>query len=65
MGAEIDTTKASGKLTFGIFAALAELQVFNRPDHVEEQGVEMTKAKVRLAQSAMGKKKRNCCIRFM
>jgi DNA invertase Pin-like site-specific DNA recombinase len=26
MGAEIDTTKASGKLVFGIFASLAEFE---------------------------------------
>ena len=68
-GAEMDTTTASGKLVFGIFAALAE---FER-ELIRERtlaglaaarargrkGVRkfaLTKAQVRLAQAAMGKK---------
>ena len=67
-GAEIDTTTASGKLVFGIFASLAEYEL----ELIRERtiaGLEsarargrkggrkffMTKAKVRLAQAAMGK----------
>ncbi len=68
-GADIDTTTASGKMVFGIFAALAE---FER-ELIRERtmaGLEsarargrkggrrfaMTKAQVRLAQAAMGNK---------
>ena len=68
-GAEIDTTTASGKLIFGIFAALAE---FER-ELIRERTVaglkaarargrkggrkfQLTKAQVRLAQAAMGQK---------
>jgi DNA invertase Pin-like site-specific DNA recombinase len=67
-GAAIDTTTASGKLVFGIFAALAE---FERALIVErtKAGIaaarargrkggapfKMTAAKLRLAQAAMGK----------
>jgi len=69
MGAEIDTTKASGKLIFGIFASLAEferelirertfagLQSARSRGRVGGRKAKMTKAKVRLAQSTMGKK---------
>ncbi len=68
-GADIDTTTASGKLVFGFFAALAE---FKRELIRERTVVGLasarakgrkggrqfvlTKAKVRLAQAAMGKK---------
>jgi DNA invertase Pin-like site-specific DNA recombinase len=68
-GANIDTTTAGGKLVFGIFAALAE---FERELIIErtKAGLEsarargrsggrkfaLTKAQVRLAQAAMGKK---------
>jgi DNA invertase Pin-like site-specific DNA recombinase len=67
-GANIDTTTASGKLVFGIFAALAE---FERELIVERtkagmaaarargrhggRPFKMTPAKVRLAEAAMGK----------
>jgi DNA invertase Pin-like site-specific DNA recombinase len=68
-GAEINTTTASGKLVFGIFAALAE---FER-ELIRERTIaglaaarargrkggrkfSLTKAQVRLAQVAMGKK---------
>lgn len=68
-GANIDTTTAGGKLVFGIFAALAE---FERDLIIErtKAGLEaarargrsggrkfaLSKAQVRLAQAAMGKK---------
>lgn len=67
-GASIDTTTASGKLIFGIFAALAE---FERDLIIERtkaglaaarargrnggRPFKMTAAKLRLAQAAMGK----------
>jgi DNA invertase Pin-like site-specific DNA recombinase len=67
-GATIDTTKASGKLVFGFFAALAE---FERELIVERtragmtaarargrnggRPYKMTAAKLRLAMAAMGK----------
>lgn len=68
-GAEMDTTTASGKLVFGIFAALAE---FER-ELIRERTIAglaaarargrkggrrfaLTKAQVHLAQAAMGKK---------
>jgi len=68
-GADIDTTTASGKLVFGIFAALAE---FER-ELIRERTMaglasarargrkggrkfELTKAQVRLAQAAMSKR---------
>lgn len=72
MGAEIDTTKASGKLIFGIFASLAEferelirertiagLQSARSRGRVGGRKPKMTKAKVRLAEAAMGKKETN------
>ncbi len=68
-GAEIDTTTASGKLIFGIFASLAE---FERELILERtkaglaaarargrnggRRIEMTKAQVRLAQVAMNQR---------
>ncbi len=68
-GAEIDTTTASGKLIFGIFASLAEFErelIRERTkaglDAARARGRKggrkfaMTKAQVRLAQAAMGKK---------
>ena len=67
-GASIDTTSASGKLVFGIFAALAE---FERELIIERtkagmaaarargrsggRPYKMTAAKLRLAMAAMGK----------
>lgn len=64
-GAEMDTTAASGKLVFGIFAALAEFErectiaglAANRA-RGRKGGCRfaLTKAQVRLAQAAMGKK---------
>jgi len=68
-GAEIDTTTASGKLIFGIFASLAEFErelIRERTkaglDAARARGRKggrkfaLTKAQVRLAQAAMGKK---------
>jgi len=68
-GAEIDTTTASGKLIFGIFASLAEFErelIRERTkaglDAARARGRKggrkfaMTKAQVRLAQAAMGMK---------
>jgi len=67
-GAEINTTTASGKLVFGIFAALAEFErelIRERTkaglESARARGrkggrkFKMTKAQVRLAQAAMGK----------
>lgn len=67
-GAPIDTTTASGKLVFGIFASLAEferelirertmagLASARARGRVGGRPRAMTKAKVRLAQAAMGK----------
>lgn len=67
-GADINTDTASGKLVFGIFAALAEFErelIRERTiaglDAARARGrkggrkFKMTKAKVRLAQAAMGK----------
>lgn len=68
-GAEIDTTTAAGKLVFGIFAALAEferelirertragLQAARARGRKGGRKFALTKAQVRLAQAAMGKK---------
>ncbi len=68
-GADIDTTTASGKLVFGFFAALAEFErelIRERTkaglDAARARGrkggrkFSLTKAQVRLAQAAMGKK---------
>ena len=65
-GAHIDTTTASGKLVFGIFAALAEferelirertiagLQAARARGHKGGRRFGLTKAQVRLAQAAM------------
>ncbi len=68
-GADIDTTTAGGKLIFGIFAALAEferelirertragLAAARVRGRVGGRKFALTKAQVRLAQAAMGKK---------
>lgn len=68
-GANIDTTTASGKLVFGIFAALAEferelirertnagLQAARSRGRKGGRRFAMTKAQVRLAQASMGKR---------
>ena len=68
-GAEIDTTTASGKLIFGIFASLSEFErelIRERTkaglDAARARGRKggrkfaLTKAQVRLAQASMGKK---------
>jgi len=68
-GAEINTTTASGKLVFGIFAALAEferelirertmagLAAARARGRKGGRKFALTKAQVRLAQAAMGKK---------
>ena len=68
-GAEMDTTTASGKLVFGIFAALAEferelirertlagLAAARARGRKGGRKFALTKAQVRLAQAAMGKK---------
>ena len=68
-GAEINTTTASGKLVFGIFAALAEferelirertmagLAAARARGRKGGRKFSLTKAQVRLAQGAMGKK---------
>jgi DNA invertase Pin-like site-specific DNA recombinase len=68
-GAEINTTTASGKLVFGIFAALAEferelirertmagLAAARARGRKGGRRFSLTKAQVRLAQVAMGKK---------
>lgn len=68
-GANIDTTTASGKLVFGIFAALAEferelirertkagLEAARSRGRSGGRKFALTKAQVRLAQAAMGKK---------
>jgi DNA invertase Pin-like site-specific DNA recombinase len=67
-GADIDTTTASGKLVFGIFAALAEferelirertragLAAARARGRKGGRKFALTKAQVRLAQAAMGK----------
>lgn len=68
-GADIDTTTASGKLVFGIFAALAEFERELISERTRAglaaarargrnggRRFALTKAQVRLAQAAMGKK---------
>lgn len=68
-GANIDTTSASGKLVFGIFAALAEFEreLIRERTHAGLQAARsrgrkggrrfaMTKSQVRLAQASMSKK---------
>ena len=68
-GAEIDTTTAAGKLVFGIFAALAEFEHELIRERTKAgllaarargrnggRKFVLTKAQVRLAQAAMGKK---------
>ncbi|MEM8500917.1 MAG: recombinase family protein [Pseudomonadota bacterium] len=68
-GANIDTTTASGKLVFGIFAALAEFEreLIRERTHAGLQAARsrgrkggrrfaMTKSQVRLAQASMSKK---------
>ena len=68
-GAEIDTTTAAGKLVFGIFAALAEFEhelirertragllAARTRGRKGGRKFALTKAQVRLAQAAMGKK---------
>jgi DNA invertase Pin-like site-specific DNA recombinase len=68
-GANIDTTSASGKLIFGIFAALAEFERELIRERTKAglaaarargrrggRKFALTKAQVRLAQAAMGKK---------
>jgi DNA invertase Pin-like site-specific DNA recombinase len=68
-GADIDTTTASGKLVFGIFAALAEferelirertragLAAARARGRKGGRKFALTKAQVRLAQAAMGKR---------
>ena len=67
-GAEIDTTTSSGKLVFGIFAALAEFERELISERTKEglksarargrkggRPYKMTTAKLRLAQASMGK----------
>ena len=71
-GANIDTTTANGRLVFGIFAALAEFErelISERTkaglSSARARGrkggrqFHLTKAQVRLAQAAMGKKETN------
>ena len=71
-GANIDTTTASGKLVFGIFAALAEferqlirertiagLKAARARGRKGGRKFSLTKAQVRMAQAAMGKKETN------
>lgn len=68
-GADLDTTTAGGKLVFGIFAALAEFERELIRERTKAglasarargrkggRKFAMTKAQVRLAQAAMGKK---------
>ena len=68
-GAEIDTTTAAGKLVFGIFAALAEFEhelirertragllAARARGRKGGRKFALSKAQVRLAQAAMGKR---------
>jgi len=72
-GAEIDTTTASGKLVFGIFAALAEFERELISERTKAglaaarargrkggRSFKLTKSQVRLAQAAM--KNRDCSV---
>lgn len=71
-GAAIDTTTASGKLVFGIFAALAEFERELISERTKAglasarargrnggRPYKMTPAKIRLAQASMGKQDTN------
>lgn len=71
-GAAIDTTTASGKLVFGIFAALAEFERELISERTKAglasarargrrggRPYKMTPAKIRLAMASMGKKDTN------
>ncbi|WP_184240865.1 recombinase family protein [Micrococcus cohnii] len=71
-GAAIDTTTASGKLVFGIFAALAEFERELISEHTKAglasarargrkggRPYKMTPAKIRLAMASMGNKDTN------
>jgi DNA invertase Pin-like site-specific DNA recombinase len=73
-GADIDTTTAGGKLIFAIFAALAEferelirertqsgLAAARARGRIGGRKFALTKAQVRLAQAAMGKKETRVC----
>lgn len=72
MGAELDTSKASGKMFFGIFASLAEferelirertlagLASARARGRVGGRKAKLTKGKIRLIEAAMGKKETN------
>lgn len=74
-GANIDTTTASGKLVFGFFAALAEferelirertlagLEAARARGRKGGRQFALSKAKVRLAQAAMGKKETHVSV---
>ncbi len=72
-GAEIDSTTASGKLVFGIFAALAEFERELISERTKAgltaarargrkggRSFKLTKSQLRLAQASM--KNRNCSV---